>query len=447
MADQKDLPYRITDLEASFNTNATPSNNASSSSNELLKPPPTASPPATKPPLSSLLSSYDFETVASRTLAPKTWAFYASAATDQLTRDANRASFDRIWWRPRVLRNVSRVSTAARMLGRDVAVPLFVSPAAMARLVHPDGERALAAACASRGVGQCISTNASYPLTEILDACGGSATKAPPHPVFFQLYVSRDRAATASLVRSLPRPAIAALFLTVDAPVPGKREADERVAAPADLAAPMSGARATNDAKGGGLGRVMGAYIDASLTWDDVAWLRSLRPDLPIVLKGIQGAADAMRAVEAGVQGIVVSNHGGRSLDTSPPAVLVLLELQRCCPWVFERLEVYVDGGVRRGTDVLKCLCLGATAVGMGRHFLYALNYGREGVEKLIDIMKDEIEVSMANLGVKHLDELHPGLVNTLDVDHLVPTTTDHPYAKWSPRSRLGKDAASKAKL
>lgn len=380
MASAKDLPYKITDLEASFG----PSNNSSST---LVKPPPTSSPPATKPPLSTLLSSYDFETVASKTLAPKTWAFYASAATDQLTRDANRASFDRIWWRPRVLRDVSRVSTQTRMLGRDVDVPLFVSPAAMARLVHSDGERALAAGCASRRVGQCISTNASFPLAEILAACGSSnASSPPPHPVFFQLYVSRDRAATAKLLHSLPRGgAIAGLFLTVDAPVPGKREADERVAAPADLAAPMSGAKANNDAKGGGLGRIMGAYIDASLQWDDVAWLRSLRPDLPIVLKGIQSAADAIRAVEAGAAGIVVSNHGGRSLDTSPPAVLVLLELQRCCPWVFERLEVYVDGGVRRGTDVLKCLCLGATAVGMGRHFLYALNYGQEGVEKLID--------------------------------------------------------------
>lgn len=172
--------------------------------------------------------------------------------------------------------------------------------------------------------------------------------------------------------------------MTVDAPVPGKREADERVRADEGLSAPMTGAKAINDKKGGGLGRIMGSYIDASLTWDDLRWLRSVT-DLPIILKGVQSAADARLAAQAGVQGIVLSNHGGRSLDTAPPSVLILLELQKCTPEVFDKLEVYVDGGIRRGTDILKCLCLGATAVGMGRHFLYALNYGREGVEHFID--------------------------------------------------------------
>lgn len=222
-----------------------------------------------------------------------------------------------------------------------------------------------------------ISTNASYPVDQILP-------NAPAgHPFFFQLYVNRDRRASERLLASLPK-GIKAIFVTVDAPVPGKREADERVRADESLSAPMTGAKALNDKKGGGLGRIMGSYIDASLSWEDLRWLRSVT-DLPIVLKGIQGAADARLAAEAGVQGIVLSNHGGRSLDTSPPAVLILLELQKCAPEVFDKLEVYVDGGIRRGTDILKCLCLGATAVGMARHFLYALNYGRDGVEHFID--------------------------------------------------------------
>lgn len=132
------------------------------------------------------------------------------------------------------------------------------------------------------------------------------------------------------------------------------------------------------------MGRLMGSYIDSSLNWTDLAWLRSCT-DLPIVLKGVQTASDAKKAMEMGIEGVVLSNHGGRNLDTSPPAIFVLLELQRCCPEVFDAMEVFVDGGIRRGTDILKALCLGATAVGIGRHFLYSLIYGQEGVEHLID--------------------------------------------------------------
>lgn len=208
---------------------------------------------------------------------------------------------------------------------------------------------------------------------------------APSHPFFFQLYVNKDRAKTEALLthlRSLKT--VTAIFVTVDAPVAGKREADERVRADESLNTPMGGAKAGNDKKGGGLGRIMGSYVDPSLSWDDLAWLRRHWHG-PIVLKGVQGAADAKRAMQEGLQGIVLSNHGGRSLDTSPPAILILLELQRCCPEVFDHMEVYVDGGIRRGTDVLKALCLGATAVGIGRSFLYALNYGQEGVQHLVD--------------------------------------------------------------
>ncbi|OJD29225.1 cytochrome b2 [Diplodia corticola] len=484
MADPKQLPYRIEDLEEQLNTKPSHPPNAKQG---FVKPPPTATTELQaheKPPLDSLINSYDFESVASRTLSQKTWAFYSSAATDEITRDANKSSFDRIWWRPRVLRDVSGVDTRSRILGNEVQLPLFVSPAAMARLVHPEGEKAIAAACGNKGVaqtasltptrrgggtpqkeggtprggrggtprsvhsvtnlhlqlrgewasGQDISTNASYPVTDILPNAPAN------HPFFFQLYVNRDRQASERMLASLPK-GIKAIFVTVDAPVPGKREADERVRADEALSAPMTGARAVNDKKGGGLGRIMGSYIDASLTWDDLRWLRSVT-DLPIVLKGVQGAADARLAAQAGVQGIILSNHGGRSLDTAPPSILILLELQKCAPEVFEKLEVYVDSGIRRGTDILKCLCLGATAVGMGRHFLYALNYGREGVEHFIDVMRDELETSMKLIGITDLSQVHPGLVNTLEVDHLIPSTLDHPYAKWSksrgfPKARL----------
>lgn len=175
------------------------------------------------------------------------------------------------------------------------------------------------------------------------------------------------------------------MFVTVDQPTPGKREADERVKADGAVLAPTpNGATASNDSKGGGLGRTMGGFIDSTLNWQDIKWLRRATR-LPIVLKGVQTAADAIKAVEHGVDGLLIGNHGGRSLDTSSPAIMILLELQLTCPNIFKHIEVYVDGGIRRGTDMFKALCLGAKAVGMGRPFLYATNYGPEGVAHLIE--------------------------------------------------------------
>ena len=230
---------------------------------------------------------------------------------------------------------------------------------------------------------------------------------APNHPFFFQLYVSRDRAASESLLRHVWALGVRTVFLTVDSPVAGKREADERVRADETLRAPMSGARAVNDRAGGGLGRIMGSYVDDQLSWDDLPWLRRVWKG-KVVIKGVMGAEDAKRAAKEGLDGIVLrcpvpppfslikqldrkkadsgrSNHGGRNLDTSPPSLLVLLELRRHCPEIFNQLEVFLDGGIRRGTDILKALCLGAKAVSIGRPVLYALNYGEEGVKHLID--------------------------------------------------------------
>lgn len=172
--------------------------------------------------------------------------------------------------------------------------------------------------------------------------------------------------------------------MTVDAAWPGKREADERVKADENLSVPMSPSQAKNDKKGGGLGRVMAGFIDPGLTWDDLVWVRK-HTHLPVCLKGVMSADDAILAMQAGLDGILLSNHGGRNLDTSPPSIITLLELQKRCPEIFDRMEIYVDSGIRRGSDILKAICLGATAVGMGRSMLFATNYGQDGVEHLID--------------------------------------------------------------
>lgn len=226
----------------------------------------------------------------------------------------------------------------------------------------------------------------------------------PQQPFFFQLYVNSERHKTTDLLRKARSLGIKAIFVTVDAPVPGKREADERLATESAVQSAVSGATSSNDKKGAGIGRLMGQYIDKSLTWSDLAWIRE-ESGLPIVLKGVQSVEDAKLAVEYGVDGILLSNHGGRSLDTyvpafpaticlvgsylhvpfsSQPAILNLLQLRLKCPEIFSKLEVYVDGGFERGTDILKAVALGATAVGIGRPFLYSLVYGQQGAEHLI---------------------------------------------------------------
>ena len=226
-----------------------------------------------------------------------------------------------------------------------------------------------------------------------------------------------------------------AIFVTVDAHVPGKREADERIAAE-NVSSAISGAVASNDKKGGGMGRLMGQYIDKTLSWHDIPWIQETS-GLPVVVKGVQSAADAKKAVEYGVNGIMLSNHGGRSLDTVQPCMLTLLELHRICPEIFQQCEIYIDGGVTRGTDILKALSLGATAVGIGRPFLYSLCYGQEGVEHLSQIFKDELETSMRLAGVTDVEQAGPALVNTRDVDHLVPSSEEHDWIRWRPKARM----------
>ncbi|KAI4280422.1 MAG: hypothetical protein L6R38_004467 [Xanthoria sp. 2 TBL-2021] len=403
-------------------------------SDSWAKPPPQQNPKVQlkneKPPLFTLLSTHDFESVAEKTLAPKTWAFYSSAATDLVTHKANQSFFDRIWFRPRVLRNIRTRDTRWQIMGQNVELPIMCSPAAMAKLVHPDGEKAIARGCQSKGVIQCVSTNASFPIEDIASSLPPS--QSGPPPLFFQLYVSKTRTASEALLRQVWSLGIRTIFLTVDSPLAGKREADERVRMDDDQQGipMMTGVgKPVNDKRGGGLGRITGSFIDEGLDWSDLPWLRQHWKG-KIVLKGIMCAEDASRAAKEGLDGIVVSNHGGRNLDTSPPAILILLDLHRNAPHVFDKLEVYVDGGIRRGTDILKAICLGATAVSLGRPFLYSLNYGPEGVEYLIDMLKDELSVAMALVGITSLDQAHPGLVNTNDVDYLVPTTEGHPYAK-----------------
>ncbi|KAF5635571.1 L-lactate dehydrogenase (cytochrome) [Fusarium sp. NRRL 25303] len=350
----------------------------------------------TIPPIDAILSAPDYEKAARHSLSAKTWAFYSSAATDLVTHGKNKELVQRVMIRPRILRNVSHVDYKTNILGFDSSAPFFISPAAMARLAHPDGELALSRAAANEGIIQCISSNASFSLKSIVKA-------APPtQPFFFQLYVNSNHEKTVELLKTVRDLGVKAIFVTVDAPVPGKREADERAAQEQTVKSAISGGESSKDKKGSGFGRLMAQYIDKSLCWDDLAWIREASGGLPIVLKGVQTAEDVIKAADA------------------QASILVLLELRKNCPEVFDQLEVYIDGGFERGSDILKAIALGATAVGIGRPFLYSLIHGQDGAEHLCRILKDELETSMRLCGITSLSEARPSLVNTLDVDHMV---------------------------
>ncbi|KPM38013.1 hypothetical protein AK830_g8559 [Neonectria ditissima] len=375
-----------------------------------------------KPPLSTIINLHDFETVAALTLSKKAWAYIDGASNDNLTRDANLAFLRRTWLRPAVLRNVGTVNTKSRLFGCSLDFPVYISPTGAAMTAGREGELALAKGASETGIIQCISTPTSFPHEEILEDTSQHA--------FFQLYVNKDRGKSEDLLRRVTASGkVKAIFVTADLPVVSKREADERVKVD-DVAAETKNQAAikTKDWKGSGLARQTGSFIDPTLNWDDISWLRQLT-DLPIVLKGIQRWEDAKLAMQRGFQGIVLSNHGGRAADGATPTIVLLLELHRNCPEIFQSMEILIDGGFRRGSDVVKAICLGASAVGLGRPFLYAVNYGQDGVKHAVNILRDEIETAMRLCGIADLmKDAHPDFINTSDIDHYV-VKGGHPYA------------------
>jgi 4-hydroxymandelate oxidase len=324
----------------------------------------------------------DFEKLAHQRLPSAVYDYVAGGAADELTLRANREAYATIRLRPRVLVDVSALDTTVRLLDQTLPSPLLIAPTAFHRLVHPDGECATAQAAAAAGVPYVISSATTTALDTIAQA-------APDGTHWFQLYLLSDRPRTESLVRTAEDAGVRALCLTVDTPVAGARNREQRsrVQLPAGVTAPYFHHLASHTGESSRFQVV---------TWRDVDWLRRATT-LPLVLKGILTADDARRAVDAGVAGIIVSNHGGRNLDTAPATLDALPEVVAA---VNTRLPVLLDGGIRRGTDVLKALALGATSVLIGRPVLYGLAVaGAPGVAAVLTILRQEFEAALALTG------------------------------------------------
>jgi 4-hydroxymandelate oxidase len=349
-----------------------------------------ASPPAPTNPQN--LS--ELEALARTKLPATTFDYYAGGADDEVALRESVAAFGRLRLHHRVLVDVSGRDQTTTVLGERIASPVLVAPTAFHKLAHPEGEVATARAASAAGTVMILSTLSTTAVEEVVRAATG--------PVWFQLYVYKDRGATQALVARAEAAGCRALVLTVDAPLIGTRERDRRngFALPPHLrvenmVASGYGALPPQAAESG-LAAYVASMLDPSLSWKDLAWLRSITK-LPIVLKGVVRTDDARRAVDAGMDGIVVSNHGGRQLDASPAPIDVL---PRVADAVGGRCDVMVDGGVRRGTDVLKAIALGAKAVLLGRPILWGLALGgQEGALRVLTMMQHEIDLAMALAG------------------------------------------------
>mmetsp|Transcript_34036 Transcript_34036/g.46733 ORF Transcript_34036/g.46733 Transcript_34036/m.46733 type:complete len:390 (+) Transcript_34036:93-1262(+) len=337
--------------------------------------------------------------------------YYASGSNDMITLRENRAAYSRLRLLPRILVDVSKINTKTTVLGREVSSPICLAPTAMQKMAHPDGECGTSKAACRLGTLMTLSSWSTTALEEV-------ASAAPGGYRWFQLYVYKDRVVTLDLIRRAEKAGYTALAVTVDTPILGRREADvkNKFALPSHLTmgnfTSLGGSHSSgtkkSGAEGSGLASYVSALIDQTLTWNDIAWLRK-NTRLKIVVKGVMTVEDAVASVKHGVDGIWVSNHGARQLDTTPATIEVLPEI---CRAVAKKVEVYVDGGIIRGTDVFKAIALGARAVFVGRPVLWGLAHsGEEGVYNAIKMLNDEFVLAMKLSGCICIEDIKPSFV------------------------------------
>ncbi len=361
----------------------------------------------------TLINLFEYEEVAQHCLTPMAFDYYASGAWDEATLRDNRTAFERIKFAPRVLVDVNHPNLSTTVLGQPLEMPLLIAPMALQCLAHPDGELATVRAAAEVGVGMVLSTCSTQTIEAVAEAVSGIDRLR-----WFQLYIHRDRSLTQELVERAYKAGYQALCVTVDAPILGIRERDKRNQLTLPDGMTMANLQFAKGSLSGlrqleaesGLFDYFAQQIDASLTWADLEWVQSLTP-LPVVVKGILRGDDADRAVRCGVKAIVVSNHGGRQLDGAVASIEALPEVVTA---VAGRAEVLVDGGIRRGTDVLKALALGARAVLLGRPILWGLAVnGQAGVVQVLQLLRAELEAAMKLSGCDRVSAMNADLLHS----------------------------------
>jgi 4-hydroxymandelate oxidase len=350
----------------------------------------------------------DFEDEARRTLPRAHYDYFTGGAQDEVTLRANREAFQRIMLRPRVLRGGFQGSLATELLGVTLDMPVVIAPTAFHRLAHPDGECATARAARDAQVLMIVSMASTTPVEEIIASAGADSAATR---FWFQLYLQPDRGFTADLVKRAEAAGCGGLVVTVDSPVFGRHERDLRNRF-LDLPDGLCCAHMrTSDNKPRRI------EFKRDLDWRDIDWLRSVT-GLPLILKGVVHPDDARLAVEHGVRALIVSNHGGRQLDTMAPSIALLPGVARA---VLGEVPVILDGGIRRGTDVLKALALGADAVGVGRPVLWGLAAaGQEGVSAVLQLLRAELLEALILCGCNSL--------RALDEGFLLPETEQSPW-------------------
>ena len=357
--------------------------------------------PARSTDAARLLSVEDYEAAAAGRMDPTAFDYYAGGSGAEWTLAENRRAFDRWVLRPRVLVDVSAVDLTATVLGDPLPFPFLLAPTGFHKLAHPDGEVATAGAAADLGALMVLSSMSTVTLEEVAGVAG---------PRWFQLYAFRDRGVTEALVRRAEAAGYTAMVLTVDVPAIARRYRDERngFTLPEGLAPANFQPGGLPDASGSALVAFFAQMGGAVLTWKDLEWLRSLS-SMKLLLKGVLTGEDARLADDAGVDGVIVSNHGGRQLDGAVASLDALPEVVEAAG---DRMEVLMDGGIRRGSDVLKALALGARAVLVGRAYLWGLAVdGRAGVHRVLSLLREELTLAMALCGAPSVSAIDRTMV------------------------------------
>ncbi|CCH45371.1 hypothetical protein BN7_4953 [Wickerhamomyces ciferrii] len=349
----------------------------------------------TKPDISKIFNLNDFEPIAQKLLTPETYAYYRTGAEDEITLRENQKAFKRIYFKPRVLKSVSKISLETSVLGSYSSLPFYITAFHGASFDgNNEGELPLAKSAGKYDLIQMIPGLSTIPLKQQVQSHGNVEVDQ-----WLQVYLRESFDEVLEKIKKAEETGkIKAIFFTVDVAQLGRREHESRIRDRSDY--------------------VKVPQLASDLNWDDLIKIRQ-STNLKIILKGIQSVEDAIKSVELGFEGFVISNHGGRQLDTTRSSIEVLGEIvpELKKRNLYHKTEILIDGGVRRGSDIIKALALGAKSVGLGRPFLYALQtYGEEGISKVIDILREELTITLKLLGVVKLEELNETFVDTIDL-------------------------------